>query len=325
MQIHRIRGKNLTDALRRAREAHGDGAVVLSQETVANGGVTIAVAEPARIRRGRARASASRKRTPGLDDVRRRLLEHGASKALTDRVAAAVERTGVQGMYALDVAARVIGKVLPVRTSPKRDGTTRIIALVGPTGGGKTTTLAKLGRKLFSANRRVRFASLDPVGVGSLEALDRAAAATDRHEIPIAAVSSAEELDEAAAVRAGIDAILLDTPGVPLRESEPLESLARELGGLGKVARSEVYLVLPATASRAALDDAIAAFAPMNPAGAIITKLDETARPTPALERCLRAKLPIAFLCDGQDVRGHLRRARGDHFADLLLRGRISR
>lgn len=325
MQIHRIRGRNLTEALRRARDAHGDGAVVLSQETV-DGGVTIAVAESARARLRRATAGTpvkTRRRDPGLEDVLARLKRHGASGALAKKVALAVGKSGVHGMYALDAAARVLARVFPVQESPKRTGATRVFAFVGPTGAGKTTSLGKLARRLIEADRRVACASLDPLGLGRLEPL--IAADEDRLELPLRAIRRGEELVDLCTRDSGVDALLLDTPGISPRDADELHRLAVELTAVRALAAVDAYLVLPATASRRALDLTLESFACMEPAAVVVTKLDETTEPTPALERALRARMPFAFLCDGRDMRAHLHRPRGDHFADLLLRGRIAR
>jgi len=321
MQIHRIHGASLKEALQRARAEHGAGALVLSQESLASGGVTIAVADArgvARQRRLEPRAD------PGLREVRERLARHGASAALADAVCRAVEQSGAGGAYALDVAARVLGRAFAVQPPQKRRGVTRILALVGPTGAGKTTTLAKLGRRLLEGGRRALFATLDGLGVGELEALARADADSDRHELRIRAIASTAEIDEERASKDGLDAILLDTAGVPPRDASRLQALAGELGRLGRRADLETHLVLPATLSAPALDLALDAYCALAPSAVVITKLDETPAPAPVLERVRRARLPFSFLCDGPDARGDLSRARPDHFADLFLRGRIA-
>ena len=322
MQIHRVHGKSLTEALKRARDQHGDGAVVLSQETLSGGGVTIAVSEPSGVIRRRQRAT--RRIDPGLKEVCERLVRSGASAAVIKRVSGAIAKSGVKGAYALDVAARVLGKAFLVQPSPKRTGT-RVIVFIGPSGAGKTTTMAKLGRRLVEGGRSVFFASLDGVGVGELQRLTKVSGDADRHEIPIQALRSTAEIDEQCAVQSKLDVLLLDTPGHPLRDDEGLASLGQELERLGTDASVEIHLVLPASDSRATLDLALDAFSKLKPDAIVITKLDETPRPATVLERCMRARLPISFLCAGPDVRGDLRRARGDHFADLLLRGRITR
>jgi flagellar biosynthesis protein FlhF len=84
------------------------------------------------------------------------------------------------------------------------------------------------------------------------------------------------------------------------------------------------FLVLPATDSRSALSKQAGAFAGIDLAGAVVTKLDETLAVADTFEHILDEALPVAFLSDGQDVSENLHRASKDTFADLLLTGRIS-
>jgi flagellar biosynthesis protein FlhF len=86
----------------------------------------------------------------------------------------------------------------------------------------------------------------------------------------------------------------------------------------------EAYLVLSAVGSQSALDALTAATRDLAPAGCIVTKLDETPVPTPALEHALHARLPIAFLSDGPDLARNFHRATAETFADLILQGKIS-
>ena len=122
----------------------------------------------------------------------------------------------------------------------------------------------------------------------------------------------------------GAEVVLLDTPGLSPRDAEGLDELVRELESIGAKATMDVLLVLPATKSRAALRLAGAVFSRANPVACVLTKLDETEEPGAALEEILATRLPFAFLCDGQDARGHVARPTPDRFADLFLRGRMA-
>jgi flagellar biosynthesis protein FlhF len=325
MQIHRIHGQDLEEALRRARAEHGDGALVLSQETLPSGAVTLAVAEESTAYlRQRSLEEVEAAVDPGVRDVRERLERAGASRTLIESIARAVEHSGVRGAYALDAAARVLGRAFAVQGAPKRRAVTRIVALVGPSGAGKTNTLAKLARRLHADGRSVLCATLEGLGVGELEAKLRADAAVDRYEVAIQAIANTAAIDEELAVRSGLDALLLDTPGIPARDSAKLKELGAELGRLGRRAVCEIHLVLPATLSPAALELALCAYGVLKPTAVVVTKLDETPAPAQALEACRRAGLAFSFLCDGPDARVHLCRARPEHFADLFLRGRLA-
>jgi len=261
---------------------------------------------------------------PGARDVRDRLQASGASSELIAWVLRRTIERGGRGAYAVDAAARTIGETFPIRRSPKRGTGPHLFAFLGPTGAGKTTALAKLGRRMSDAGRKVVFASLDPVGSTALEKVGGIDADVDRAEIPLVSLRGVGDLRRLVRESADKDAILVDTPGFPPREARHMGKIGRELARLAEPDAFDLYLVLPAGASRESLSETVAGFRRAAPTAAVITKLDETSRPAPVLETALAAELPIALLCDGQDVRSHLFRPSPDRLADLLLRGRLS-
>ena len=285
-------------------------------------------APPAGPKRRRATSSRAEVRPAELEagaaDVRRRLMRSGASPQFADSVVRRVLLSEAKGAYAIDAAASIIGRAVPVMRSPKRTGAPRIIVFVGPTGAGKTATLAKLGRRIVEGGRGALFASLDPVGASALETVGGVDADVDRTEIPLVAIRHTTDLRRIVRRYSRVDAILLDTPGFSPREDQELDHLARELDRIADRQELDVYLVLPANASRSSLDLSIRAFSRLAPTAAVITKLDETDEPAVAIEEMLRIELPLAFLCNGQDVRGHVVRPTPDRLADLLLRGRMA-
>jgi len=264
---------------------------------------------------------------PGAVDVRDRLLDHGASVEFTAHVLNRVQASGATGTWAIDEAARAIGRSIPVRPSPKRrrqSQVPQILAFVGPTGAGKTTTLAKLGRRLVQAGQRVLFATLDAAGASALERVGGIDSDTDRGEIPLVSIRGAEDLQRALERQGSTDVIVIDTPGMSPRDEAGLNRLSAELEELSALGPMELYLVLPATRSRASLRMTQGAFLRMSPEACVLTKLDETDEPGVLLSEVARIKLPVAFLCDGLDTRTHLARPLPGEFADLLLRGKRS-
>ena len=262
---------------------------------------------------------------PGAREVWNRLARHGASEHLAERVVRAVLRSGASGAWALDAAAHTLGAAFPILPSPKRKKGARekhFLIFAGPTGAGKTSTLAKLGRRLSEAGRRVLYASLDSAGASGLERVGGIEADIDRAELPLVAVRGASDLSRSLRRYPDAEVVLLDTPGYSARDEQGLDRLASELGRIADIGPLQVYLVLPATKSRAATELVCAAFRRLAPSGCVLTKLDETDEPLTSLETVTRARLPIAFLADGMDTRGHLHRPSADRFADLALRGR---
>jgi flagellar biosynthesis protein FlhF len=112
--------------------------------------------------------------------------------------------------------------------------------------------------------------------------------------------------------------VLIDTTGRSPRDARVLDAMGRQLAG------PQTYLVASATTAEGVLDQIAAGFGKLTPRALVATKLDETTQPAPILEFAVRSQLPVTFLCDGQDLAGHLHRPTPDHFADLFLRGRLA-
>lgn len=328
MQIQRIEGRDLGEALARAREACGEDAVVVSQEAVAGGGVTLSVTrrsttagKPVKTLVPRAVATARRPARDELAEVRARLGEAGCSGELVERVLGPVRRLAAEGVHPIDATAEVLGRLLPIADLPKRSRTLRTMALVGPTGAGKTTSLAKLAVVLLQAGRRVALATTDTYRVG---AVDQLRAYAEVLQVPLYVAADGEALAATVAAAKDCDVLLVDTAGRSPRDTEALTRLARDLERAGRATELDAYLVLAASSGAGALAQARLAYAVLDPRATILTKLDETREVGVALEFCLRQGLGTAFLCDGQDVHESIHRATPGRMADLCLRGRVA-
>ncbi|MBC8088091.1 MAG: hypothetical protein H7Z40_12555 [Phycisphaerae bacterium] len=175
------------------------------------------------------------------------------------------------------------------------------IALVGPTGAGKTTTAAKLAarRGLFGA-ARVGLVTIDTYRVGGMEQLSTYA---DLADVPFEVVYDASEIDAALKRMSACDVIIVDTPGRSPASAE-LNERWRTL--LDAFKPDEVHLVLPATLrGDLALHVAHAYGASREHRGAthmLLTKLDEVPRETGIADLALSLELPTRWIADGQDV-----------------------
>jgi flagellar biosynthesis protein FlhF len=317
----------LGEALERARTQHGEAALVLSQESADNGDVWLSVSERKPAQTGaEARASAAPIQVPieperGHSDVLRRLERSQASSTVCERVLDALEHSQARGAFAIDAAAAELARGVRIAHSPRADGRLRALAFVGPTGVGKTTTLAKLAVRLVRAGRRVAMVTTDTFRVGAFEQL---AAYGQLLKAPVELARDGEELAAIAARSAHVDVLLIDTTGRSPHDGAALARLNSALESTRLRAQLETYLVLAASASREALESAAQSFAVAKPNAAILTKLDETRAPAPAVELGSACGSGLLFLCDGQEVSEHLRRADAEACADLLLRGRLS-
>lgn len=332
MQIHRVRGNDLQDALRRARRVHGERALVVSHEALPDGGVALAVARSPEAMKGEPRGftdeaevqtlefpkegKSKEEAHPGLREVASHLAEHGATSAMIQRIVGQIDRSKLDTSHAIDIAAEAIAGMFQVARSPRVPGQTRLMSAIGPPGGGKTTTLIKIAYRLLQAGREIVFATLDTHRVGAIEKLQ---AWSNRFSVPIHAIRRPEQVREILQASPP-EVLLLDTTGNPTVDIERLEALAQE----PLTRHMQHYLVMPATDSRSALSMQAASFQGLDIAGAVVTKIDETREPATTFEHILDESVPVAFFSDGQDVRKNLHRATADGFADILLRGRLS-
>ncbi|MBO9829668.1 flagellar biosynthesis protein FlhF [Xanthomonas sp. A2111] len=205
----------------------------------------------------------------------------------------------------------LLSKRLPIAPlDPLEEG--GVIALIGPTGAGKTTTIAKLASRFLErhAARDVALVTTDTIRVGGREQL---------HSYGRQLGIAVHEADSDAALQqllerlADYKLVLIDTAGMGQRD----RALAAQLHWLraSRVVRS--LLVLPANAHFSDLDEVVRRFAGADPQGVIMTKLDETGRFGSALSVVVDHRLPITWVTDGQRVPDDLHRANA---ASLVLR-----
>jgi len=325
MQIHRVRGNNLKEALERAREVHGEHAVVLSHEGLADGGFTVSVTVDGSERAGARTAPViepdpSGISEPGLRDVTERLRAAGATPELADDVVEFVRGQESQGAFAIDTAATSLAGCFKAAQSPTTTDQPRVIVFVGPTGAGKSTALAKLAFRLKRAGRKVAIASLDTARPGAAEFLRSFAEDTGINFTPI---RYREDLATVLSMASDCDAILLDTTGRSPGDHEHLGQLKTILNENLSDAVVSTYLVVSASTGSEVLEEVHRGFARIQPEALVITKFDETRRTAVPLEFSREVDLPVAFLCNGQDIGRDLYLATGDRMADLILGGRV--
>jgi flagellar biosynthesis protein FlhF len=173
-----------------------------------------------------------------------------------------------------------------------------IYAIVGPTGAGKTTTIAKLAARwtMKHGSQGLALVSTDSYRIGAREQLMTYARILGAS---MHAPNSGKELARVLERLKSKKLVLIDTAGMGPRDvrlPEQIESL--KLGA----AHAQYMLALPAQAEGRALEEIIRAFAPLAPSACVLTKVDEAGSLGAVISTTLRHKLKIAYLCNGQRV-----------------------
>ncbi len=194
---------------------------------------------------------------------------------------------------------------------------TRIVALVGPTGVGKTTTIAKIAANYaLLAKRRVSLLTMDTYRIAAAQQLKTYAEIIG---VPLEVVFTPRALTEALERHKDRDLIRIDTAG---RSQHNKMHLAELKAFLDQAHPDEVHLVLSATTkTRDAMEiiDGFATVLPLN--RLIITKLDETSSYGMILNACRYLGKPLAYVTTGQSVPEDIEVADPNKIADLILGG----
>ncbi len=188
-----------------------------------------------------------------------------------------------------------------------------VIALVGPTGVGKTTTIAKLASiaKLVRGER-VALITADTYRIG---AIDQLKAFADIASIPMAVVYTPDEMIAAIRKFSSYDTIYIDTVGRSQRSSDKIVELCRFIDASDP---NEVHLVISANFSLATARDVYKKFKSLKPNRLLITKTDEAVSLGMLLSLARESRLPFSFLTTGQSVPDDIEPASGNHLANMI-------
>ena len=253
-----------------------------------------------------------------------RLLEQQVAEELAGRIIEQV-RTGLSETQLQDqaaVAAAVrdqIALLLPGDEHADRlpdapQGRPRTIAFIGPTGVGKTTTIAKLAAIFkLQQKKQVGLITVDTYRIAAVEQLRTYA---DIMDVPLHVVQETDQLASAMRKCAGCDVVLIDTAGRSQRDPQKLDQLEQFI----RVADPhEVHLVLASTCDEAAMLDVVERFSRIRVDRIAFTKLDEAVTLGVLVNVASKVNKRLSFVTMGQDVPHDIEPSRPQRIADFVM------
>ncbi len=209
-----------------------------------------------------------------------------------------------------DLVAHRVASAGPIVLTP---GRLKAVALIGPTGVGKTTTIAKLAAHFSLVERkRVALLTVDTYRIAAVEQLKTYSQIID---IPIGVAYSQAEVLPAVEQFADYDLLLIDTAG----RSQKNVMQVGELKTLLEAVHCETHLVLSACIKEQDMLDAAQRFSAARVDRILFSKLDETSTYGSLLNVAERTGIPLSYLTTGQKVPEDIEVAEGSKLADLIL------
>ncbi|MCH5377606.1 MAG: flagellar biosynthesis protein FlhF [Planctomycetes bacterium] len=191
---------------------------------------------------------------------------------------------------------------------------THVVALVGPTGVGKTTTIAKLAANFrLRDQRRVGLITVDTYRIAAVDQLRTYA---DIIDLPMEVVSTPREMREAVERLSGLELVLVDTAGRSPRDDVKIQELKSMLAEAGA---DEVHLVLSGVASARNLASTARQFAAVGVTALLPTKLDEASGYGNLLSVVRSSGLPLSYVTHGQNVPDDIAPADGRKLTRMML------
>ena len=232
-------------------------------------------------------------------------------KALLERVRKEITLEGLNNFgYVQDRVLEWIGESIKIYEADKFRVRPRIMVLVGPTGVGKTTTIAKLAANFgldekARQKRRVVLITIDAYRIGAKEQLGKY---SEWMDFPFYPVSDYEELKKIIAVNSeGTDLFLIDTIGKNPRDMVKLGEMKMLLDACGTLA--EFHLVAAATTKSSDLREILQQFESFNYRSVIVTKIDETIRTGNVIGILSEKGKSVSYITNGQTVPTDIRKA----------------
>jgi flagellar biosynthesis protein FlhF len=268
-------------------------------------------------------------RMPSLPDHLRHAYQNLVQQDVSEDLASGIiQQTlvalGPEGVTRRDLVdgqiLRAMADLLQVPRSPRaRRRKSSIIALVGPTGVGKTTTIAKLAaiEKLVN-HKEVGLISADTYRIGAIEQLRTFAAIAD---IPMEVAYRPSDVSAAMRRYRGKDIVFLDTVGRSQRSRKELLQLGKFITAADP---DEVHLVISASTGMRTALEIIKEFRALKPTRLLFSKLDEAASLGSLLTIATTQRLPMSYLTTGQAVPDDIMVLQPERFASMVYSGEVA-
>jgi len=276
------------------------------------------------------RAGATGFPSDALTDVYAKLIENELAPDLADEIATEVrqelsrDELGSPDIVRQSVLRRLAAHI-PVSRSltpagTQEDGRPLTIALIGPTGVGKTTTLAKLAATYkLRRGKKVGMVTCDTYRIAAVDQLRTYANIIG---LPLKVALTPADMRQACQQLSDCDVILIDTAGRSQRDLGKIDEL-RTL--IDAASPHETHLVLSSTHSERVLAEAAAKFVDINPDHVIFTKLDEAVSLGLVVNTLRRLKARLSFVTTGQEVPDQIELGNADRIARLVVDGGVAR
>ena len=254
---------------------------------------------------------------PAKIEVLRRLLAIGFSSGFARRsvepIAGGIDSSRAMRLVKLRLQQQL--NIVPAEQTPVELG--GVYALVGPTGVGKTTTVAKIAAEctLKHGPQRVALVTTDTYRIG---AVDQLRIYGKILRAPVFAIRNEADLAHTLTELRARHLVLIDTVGMSQRDQRLTDQIAL-LAGDGK--RIKRLLLLSGVSQVSVLDDVVKAYRGEQLAGCILTKMDETLSLGGVLEILLRYELPLHYVTNGQRVPEDLHRPNPLYLVERAFRG----
>lgn len=254
----------------------------------------------------------------------RTLLENDVNEKYVNQIMDEAEKVMHGGSSVDYILSSVYQKMILKFGEPEGIDTTgkkpKIVFFIGPTGVGKTTTIAKIASKYkVEEGMRVAFLTADTYRIAATEQLRVYANILDA---PMSIIYSAEEMNAAIERVADYDLIFIDTAGFSHKNEAQCEDMKKMIAGLDETCEKEVYLVVSATTKYKDLRDIVDIYKDIADYKIIFTKLDETTTYGNIFNIKMYSGASLSYTTYGQNVPDDIEEFNTQKIVKLLLGGR---